>query len=68
MRTTLRLAALLLALGAAGLAGLVSLRRPSLDREWDEDVAVLAGVEVVGEVRFTNLRDWSYTRDAVVGK
>lgn len=60
---------------AAILLGLVligalwwALRTPSLDREWDEDVRVLAGVEFPegGTVRLTGVRDWSYSRDAVL--
>jgi hypothetical protein len=55
-------------------AAVLSTLEPSLDRAWDEDVAVLAGVEFTGDaatggegtVRFTNLRDWTYTRDAVL--
>lgn len=55
-------AALLLA-----LVGVVVLRTPSLDREWDPDVRVLAGVELLGDsaVRLTDVRDWRYTRDSV---
>ena len=48
----------------------MSLRRPSLNRVWDEDVRVLAGVEVSGDgpIQLTNVRDWSYTQEAVVSK
>lgn len=51
-------------------AALLSLRQPSLDREWDEDVRVLAGVEFLpdGIIRLDSVRDWSYTRDSVVSK
>ncbi|MDH5588823.1 MAG: DUF4105 domain-containing protein [Gemmatimonadota bacterium] len=46
------------------------MRRPSLSREWDEDVRVLAGVGIDDEglVTLTDIRDWSYARDAVVAK
>ncbi len=56
--------------GVIVLVTFVSLRRPSLSREWDEDVAVLAGVELAsgGEVRLTDVRDWSYTHDSIVSK
>ena len=49
---------------------LVAFRRPSLNREWDDDVRVLAGVEMEGQglVRLTDIRDWSYTRDSVVSR
>jgi hypothetical protein len=52
------------------LAIFVSLRRPSLVREWDEDVRVLAGVDISSEglVDLENIRDWGYVRDSVVSK
>ena len=52
------------------VAALVSVREPSLDRTWDEDVAMLAGVELLpdGAVRLSDVRDWRYTRDSVVSK
>jgi hypothetical protein len=45
-------------------------REPSIEREWDEDVRVLAGVERLpgGVVRLTGVRDWRYTRDSVLAK
>jgi len=48
----------------------VFLRTPSLTRVWDEDVRVLAGVAVAddGVVTLTNVRDWIYTKEAVVSK
>ena len=57
----------ILFIGAIGLTAFVSLRNPSLARTWDEDVRVLAGVEISAEgpVRLTNIRDWSYTRDEI---
>lgn len=53
-------------LGAATVAA----RSPSLARTWDEDVRVLTGVEALpdGTVRLTQVRDWRYTREAVVSK
>ena len=37
------------------------LRTPSLSRSWDEDVRVLAGVDMAdGRVALTRIRDWSY--------
>lgn len=49
---------------------LVGTRRPSLDRSWDEDVRVLAGVEeqADGPIQLTDVRNWSYTRDSIVSK
>ena len=37
-------------------------------RTWDQDVSVLAGVEIHadGAVTLTNVRDWSYTVDSIV--
>jgi hypothetical protein len=63
------LGAAILVAGAV-TASVVAARDPALDREWDEDVRVLAGVETLadGGVRLTNVRDWRYTRDAVVSK
>lgn len=54
------------------LAGLVFvlLRTPSLTRQWDEDVRVLAGVETDqnGLITLTNVRDWTYSQDSVLTK
>ena len=54
----------------ATATAIVSIREPSLDRAWDEDVAVLAGVDLLpdGAVRLRDVRDWRYTRDFVVSK
>lgn len=48
----------------------VGTRQPSLQRQWDEDVRVLAGVDSLpdGRIRLSEIRDWSYTRDSVVSK
>jgi len=45
-------------------------RAPSLSREWDEDVRVLTGVDVLtdGVIRMNQVRDWGYTRETVVSK
>lgn len=63
-------AAVAAALGLAVLAIMVTAREPSLERTWDEDVAVLAGVDLLpdGAVRLSDVRDWRYTRDSVVSK
>jgi hypothetical protein len=63
-------------LGAAIVTGgmltavVLASRRPSLERQWDEDVRVLSGVETLpdGALRLTSVRDWRYTRDSVVSK
>jgi hypothetical protein len=45
-------------------------RQPLLDREWDEDVRVLAGVRIGedGIVHLQQVRDWSYSEEAVLEK
>lgn len=60
----------LLAGGASLLAVIISAREPSLDRTWDEDVRVLTPVtwQPDGRVRLEQVREWQYTRDAVVSK
>jgi hypothetical protein len=67
--TVLALGAIVLAT-ALGVAVLLLVRRPSLTREWDEDVRVLAGVEESpdGSILLRRVRDWRYTRDSVVSK
>lgn len=59
-------------LGAVAVltAGVLWIRQPSLDREWDEDVRVLAGVETLpdGTVLLMDVRDWRYSRDEVLTK
>jgi hypothetical protein len=59
-----------IAAGGALVALAIAARSPSLEREWDEDVRVLSGVETLpdGAVRLASVRDWRYTRDAVVSK
>jgi len=53
-----------------GVAAVVAAREPSLERTWDEDVAVLAGIERLpdGAVLLRDVRDWRYTPDSVVSK
>jgi hypothetical protein len=48
----------------------VSLRVPSLSRAWDEDVSVLAGVEVSNDelVTLTQIRDWNYAISSISSK
>ncbi len=55
---------------AISLLLLVSLREPSLNRIWDEDVSVLAGVDISADetVTLTQIRDWQYTVDATTSK
>ncbi len=73
MRTIRRIAlslCLLLAVGTALTTAVVSRRKPSLTRDWDEDVRVLAGVEALtnGALRLTGVRNWRYSRDSVASK
>ncbi|MFK8016865.1 MAG: DUF4105 domain-containing protein [Gammaproteobacteria bacterium] len=44
------------------------MKSPSLTREWDADVRVLAGVEALadGTVKLQQVRDWRYTRTDVI--
>jgi hypothetical protein len=70
MRKRIKIAALALLTVAVALTLFVMLRSPSLIREWDEDVRVLAGVEWSGTsaVRLTSIRNWSYSRDSIGAK
>jgi hypothetical protein len=70
MRRRLKLAGLAVLLCAIALTLFVMTRSPSVSREWDEDVSVLAGVEMSAEgvVQFTAVRDWQYTADSIVSK
>ena len=70
LRRTVAVLGALVAIGGFLTLVAVGLRRPSLEREWDEDVRVLAGVEALGDgtVRLTSVRDWRYTREAVASK
>ena len=47
-----------------------ALRSPSLERNWDEDVRVLAGVDLTsdGTIRLTDIRDWSYAVDTILSR
>ena len=60
----------LLALVVVATAITLLSRRPSLTREWDEDVRVLSGVVESGDgtIELTDVRDWRYSRDAVLSK
>lgn len=70
MHKALKLAFLITLLGLTALTTFVWLRHPSLSREWDDDVSLLAGVELPGQglVRLGNIRDWSYTQGSVVSQ
>ena len=48
----------------------VALREPSLSRTWDEDVSILAGVEISNDeaVTLTQIRDWSYAISSISSK
>lgn len=48
----------------------VSMREPSLDRSWDEDVRVLAGVDISPDetVTLRQIRDWQYAASSITSK
>jgi hypothetical protein len=54
----------------AAIGARTAIRTPSLSRTWDEDVRVLAGVELNpdGAVTLTDVRDWSYAVDSIVAQ
>lgn len=70
MRRKLKWAGLLALMGVLAVAARTALRTPSLERHWDEDVRVLAGVALSedGSVRLTDIRDWRYAVDSIVDK
>lgn len=49
---------------------IVSLRTPSLNRSWDEDVSVLAGIDISLDetVTLTRIRDWQYAVNSITAK
>ena len=49
---------------------LVATRTPSLDRTWDEDVNVLAGVDssTAETITLNKIRDWRYSDTAIIDK
>ena len=59
-----------LLVGALVLLLVVSLREPSLIRTWDEDVSILAGVEISDDevVTLTRIRDWRYATGSISSK
>lgn len=60
-----------IALVVAVLTALVVfLRRPSLERHWDEDVRILAGVGRApdGSILLTEVRNWSYAEETILSK
>ena len=67
MKRVLRWTLLVLLMVALVLLIFVSLREPSLSRTWDEDVSILAGVEVSKDevVTLTQIRDWSYAISSI---
>jgi len=70
MKKVLRRTLLALLTGALVLLIVVALREPSLDRTWDEDVSVLAGVELTNDelVTLTQIRDWRYAISSISSK
>ena len=70
MKKVLRRTLLALLVLALVLLMVVSLREPSLNRTWDEDVSILAGVEISNDeaVTLTQVRDWSYAISSISSK
>jgi len=70
MKRVFRRTLLVLLMVALALLFAVSLREASLSRTWDEDVSVLAGVEVSNDevVTLTQVRDWSYAINSISSK
>jgi len=70
MKHVLRKVLLLFLTLALALLVFVFLRVPSLSLSWDEDVSVLAGVEVASDeiVTLTQIRDWNYAVNAISSK
>jgi hypothetical protein len=56
--------------GVLTLATVYLARDPSLTRNWDEDVRILSGVEVLpdGTRKLSDVRRWAYARDTVLSK
>lgn len=48
----------------------VGLRIPSVDRDWDEDVDVLAGIDTsfAETITLTQIRDWQYAGNSIIEK
>ena len=67
MKHVLRKVLLLFLTLALALLVFVFLRVPSLSLTWDEDVSVLAGVEVASDeiVTLTQIRDWNYAVNSI---
>lgn len=70
MRKLIKRVALACAVAVGVVALVVLLRAPSLDRNWDPDVKILAGVEMTdeGPVLLSGVRDWRYSRDTVTDR
>lgn len=70
MKRILKRSLLAVLLAALLLLLFVSFREPSLNRDWDEDVRVLASVDFPsdGTVALTQIRDWQYSVNAITSK
>lgn len=70
MKTVLKKSLRVLLVLVLFLALIVSLRTPSVNRNWDEDVSVLADVEIAADetVTLTQIRDWQYGIDSIASK
>lgn len=70
MRRIGKLALLLPVVLLTGVGAWTALKSPSLEREWDEDVRVLADVEALssGAITLSEVRDWRYAVDSIVAR
>ena len=70
MKKALKRSVLAIPLAALLLLISVSFREPSLSRDWDEDVRVLAGVDISPNesVTLTQIRNWTYSLNTITAK
>ena len=70
MKKLFRKLVLLVLMVTIALTIFVSLRSPSLHRDWDEDVRILAGVDNSNEdkITLTSIRDWQYDIGSIRSK
>ncbi len=70
MKKVLRRTLLVLLTAVFVLLIFVFVREPSLSRTWDEDVSILAGVEISNDatVSLTQIRDWRYAISSISSK
>ncbi len=70
MKKVLGRSLMVLLIAALALLIFVSLREPSLSRTWDEDVSILAGIEISNDevVTLSQIRDWNYAVNSISSK